>query len=93
MLSLSNIAIKILNLKSQLIDYTPRNQMLFGQPGSSFRVCCFPKEDCQMKKVPELIALINVNINAWCLFSTSLMFNVRIERTDKLPVLLNFLKG
>jgi hypothetical protein len=46
-----------------------------------------------MKKVPELIALINVNIYAWCFFSTGLMFNVRIECADKLPVLFNFFKG
>lgn len=91
MLSLSNITVKLFNLKSQLINDSPCNQVLLGQPRSSFRICCLPKEDCQMKKVPELIALVNVHINTWCLFSACLMFNVRIECTNKFPFLLDFL--
>ena len=91
MLSLSNITVKLFNLKSQLINDSPCNQVLLGQPRSSFRICCLPKEDCQMKKVPELIALVNVHINTWCLFSACLMFNVRIECTNKFPFLPDFL--
>lgn len=87
MLLCCHFVIQLLDMKTEFIDDSPCNHVLFGEPWPSFLICSLPEENAEVQQVAELVALVNIYVHAGlCCEAALLVLHVWVYRADELAV-------